>query len=302
VDFDLDEGQSDRIELLRRMAAAASPTVGSADGWHPAFVAALLALPELVGPDLSLLDRVLLVEEAARLGVAMSASTVLLLVPLCGLDDRAGSSGPVAVTAGDDGPVRCGADADTVIAIDGRVVRVGRVTPLDREAVASGFRSTLGIVTGSSWRDVTWPLAVPPRAVHRLGLAAEIAGAGQAAIDHTARYLTSRTAFGQPLAGLQALRHRIAERAVDVAGTAALVHWAAWRGDDASMAAAVASACATAAALVPELHQLCGARGFVTDFGLARFTMPVEALRIELGGVYRTAAEHAETRWKEVVP
>jgi hypothetical protein len=299
VDFELDERQSDRIELLRHLAASTAAAEPAA-GWDRALVEAVLGATELTGADVPLLDRVLLVEEAARLGLRMPAATVLLLAPLCGLVGDPG--GPVAVTTAERQPVRDGAHAETVIAIDDRPLRVGRIEPGDRRAVGSGFGCTLGVVTGSAWREVSWPLAVPPRSVHRLGLAAEIAGAGRAAIEHTAGYLTTRRAFGTPLAGLQALRHRIAERAVDVAGTSALVRWAAWRGEDAPITAAVASAGATAASLVPELHQLCGARGFVTDFGLARFTMPVEALRIELGGVYRTAVEHAETRWKEHAP
>ena len=37
--------------------------------------------------------------------------------------------------------------------------------------------------------------------------------------------------------------------------------------------------------------------GFTNEFGLSRWTMLLEALRIELGAGYATAADYADARW-----
>ena len=42
--------------------------------------------------------------------------------------------------------------------------------------------------------------------------------------------------------------------------------------------------------MAPELVQLCGARGFVTDFPVHRFAMRLEALRLEAGSADRLSS------------
>jgi hypothetical protein len=300
VDFDLSDAQSARLDVLRRTLA-----MHSADHIHTALpgeydsalVAALRSTPELTGPDMALLDRVLLVEEAARFGARCNPTAVLLVEPLAGIHP---GGGPIAVMA-DTGSaqVRDGADARIVVVLARDRARWAPLQASAHSAVESGVGHGYGLVAPSGLIDAEWALVGSPAAHYHLGLAAEIAGAARAALDHTAEYLTQRRAFGTTLSTFQALRHRLSELAVDVAGTSALVRQAAWHNDATMIAGAVAAAATLASVAPPELHQICGARGFTAEFGLSRFTMWVQALRIELGGAYNTAVDYADERWGE---
>jgi hypothetical protein len=295
VDFDLSPDQLGRVDRLRELAAGAAVPSSGLPGSHDQRLAdSLSSDASLVGPDLEVLDRILLVEEAARLGLAISPTALLLLGPLCGI---ASPPGPVAIVAGPRRVLRDGAAAAIAIDVGGPTPRVATVHDAERIAEPSGLLESAGAVTPTAWAETAWACSSRASSVYRLGLAAEIAGAAHAAIARVADYLNERVAFGQPLGALQALRHRLSERAVDAAGASALVHCAAFHLDEPSIAAAVAYATSTAAAAPPELHQLCGARGFVVDFGLSRSTMLMQALRVELGGTYDSAAEYAGRRW-----
>jgi len=296
VDFDLTASQQARLDRLGELARLAAPARGGLAGGHDQqLAAAVSADATLVGGDLDVLDRVLLVEEASRLGVEFSPTALLLVAPIAGI---AVNRGPVALVYGSaHRAVRDGGHATSAIDVSGDVPLSAPVGELDRRPVPSGLLHHCGVVTTSGFEPSAWACDSPVGSVYQLGLAAEIAGAAQAAIAKVAGYLNERVAFGQPLGALQALRHRLSERAVDAAGTTALVRYAAFHLDDASVAAAVAYATSTASASPPELHQLCGARGFVTDFGLSRWTMLMQALRAELGGAYDSAVRYAEARW-----
>jgi alkylation response protein AidB-like acyl-CoA dehydrogenase len=93
------------------------------------------------------------------------------------------------------------------------------------------------------------------------------------------------------LASFQALRHRLADSAVSAEATRWLGREAAYQDDARSVARAAWYASTTAAALVPELLQMCGARGFTHEFGLHLFIMRLNCLRLELGGIDRLGLE-----------
>ena len=80
----------------------------------------------------------------------------------------------------------------------------------------------------------------------RVACAAEMAGLMQAALDATVEHTSVRKQFGRPLGTFQALRHRMAECAVLVAGVRRLALQAAWSGDagDAALAALTTDAAA----------------------------------------------------------
>ena len=54
-------------------------------------------------------------------------------------------------------------------------------------------------------------------------MAAEMVGAAQAALDVITQFVAQRKTFGQPLGTFQAIRHRCADRLVDIAAADALV-------------------------------------------------------------------------------
>lgn len=131
-------------------------------------------------------------------------------------------------------------------------------------------------------------------AMGTMALSAELTGlaAGllRAAIDHA----RARTAFGQPLAAFQAVRHRAADMYLDVLcardATAAacdvLTTTAPEPLDDHARAVvAAAKVTATAAALraATGAHQLCGGWGHLDDAGLHHYTRAVKAAEGQLG-------------------
>lgn len=291
MDFDLDKAQASRLDLLRTVVA----DLGGTRPYSEDLDGALRADKRLTGPELSLLDRLLLVEEAARLGAPMGATSTLLLEPLMPAKRPPGA---MAVRDADaQTPVRDGACATSLFVVDEAGARFGAVHQADISPVLSGFGEGYAVVSSGELQELDWPLALGALRAYQLGLVAEIAGASRAAVEIIVRHLSERRQFGQALSEFQALRHRLSERAVDVEGTSVLARFAADQADPTSVDSAIAYATRAAAQLAPELHQLAGARGFLHEFGLADYTMRIEALRIELGGVRRTSIRHADTAW-----
>ncbi|MGD9793663.1 MAG: acyl-CoA dehydrogenase family protein, partial [Acidimicrobiia bacterium] len=247
MDFDLDATQQARLDHLSVLVDSDPRNddglPGSCDS---ALIAAVHADAMLTGEDLTLLDRILLVEHAAKLGARLDPTAQLLIAPIA----RQGASrpmvGPCAIVVdGADGPVRGGADVTTVV-----IVSADSVSLADVQGwipVGSGFGSNYGTFTVGARTAVPWPLTGSPLDIVRLGWAAEIAGAAQAAVEHAAAYLKQRKAFGLPLSTKQALRHRVSELAVDAAGTSVLVRYGAFHNDPVAIASAVSYAAATAA-------------------------------------------------------
>ena len=97
--------------------------------------------------------------------------------------------------------------------------------------------------------------------------------------------MRERQQFGAPLAGFQAVRHRLAD--VRIAETAALELLDATGPDtDASVMILVVKAAAGRAALLSAqaAQQVCGAMGFTEEFGLHRFVRRIHLLDSILGG------------------
>ena len=167
-----------------------------------------------------------------------------------------------------------------------------RVTPA---ASASGTRRADVIVEGEPVPLL--PLAAgaveSARAIGATLRAAELAGAGWAALDLTLAYARQRVQFGRPIGSFQAVHHHAADMARDLAAVCLLVANAARRfatGEEAIVAAHMAKA--KAAAAIPTLlrlaHQITGGVGFYEDYPLAGYYRRA----IDLAASYGTAAEH----------
>src|SRR5258707_9327541 len=57
----------------------------------------------------------------------------------------------------------------------------------------------------------------------RIGIAAQATGIAQAALDVAVRYAKERTAFGRPIAGFQAIGHKLADMQTEIEAARALV-------------------------------------------------------------------------------
>ena len=290
MDYDFSASQQRVVATVDRVIDASGGierafALAVAAGYDRELDQALADAGVLDGSDL--LERVLVAERLAELGVATTYG-MRGVIDVDGLLPRGGVA--VAVR-GRHGPVRYASVADHVVLVDGddliavddgaksvTRVRSGFGYPYARIA-AEELDGTRLTGMGEAWRT-------------RLSLvtAAEIAGNAAAAISRTAAHMRVREQFGRTLSTFQALRHRLAEAAVSAEATRWMVREAAFTADPRDIELAASYAAHTAAQLVPELVQMCGARSFTLEFGLHVFTMRLDGLRLELGSPDRLAA------------
>lgn len=112
--------------------------------------------------------------------------------------------------------------------------------------------------------------------LERLVAAVLALGGAQRSLQLTRDHVVAREAFGARLADLQAVRHRIADLATELAAARELVYHAVWRyqADDLGSVreCSMAKLCATelAARIADASMQLHGARGYLADTEVAR--------------------------------
>jgi alkylation response protein AidB-like acyl-CoA dehydrogenase len=121
----------------------------------------------------------------------------------------------------------------------------------------------------------------------------------RAALDYTVDYLKQRRQFGRAIGSFQAVQHRLAGCAIAVEGSRWLAYEAAYKGAPAELAATAAAYAMQAAGRVfAETHQLSGAIGFTREHDLHVWSMRLQALRLELGGVGGHRRAVATARWR----
>jgi isovaleryl-CoA dehydrogenase len=125
---------------------------------------------------------------------------------------------------------------------------------------------------GQGWRQLMAGLNL-----ERMILAGLMLGLGRRAFDDTLAYVKEREQFGRPVGSFQALRHRIADNATELAATRLLVHDTAHTIDanptalfprEASMAKLKATELAKHLSL--EGMQMLGGYGYATEYGMER--------------------------------
>jgi len=290
VDYDFSASQQRVIATVDRVIDASGGierafALAVTAGYDRELDRALADAGVLDGSDL--LERVLVAERLAELGVA----TTYGMRGVIDVDGLLPPGGVAVAVRGRHGPVRYASVADHVVLVDGddliavddgaksvTTVRSGFGYPYARIA-AEELDGTRLTGMGEAWRT-------------RLSLvtAAEIAGSAAAAISRTAAHMRVREQFGRTLSTFQALRHRLAEAAVSAEAARWMVREAAFTADPRDIELAASYAAQTAAQLVPELVQMCGARSFTLEFGLHVFTMRLDGLRLELGSPDRLAS------------
>ena len=266
------------------------------------------ALAAVIHPgELTLLERVLIAERLAWAGAATTfglravvlGGTVLgdaVLADAVLADAVLANTGPAGARQGlavvdryRGGLARYAADAATLLVLDGDEANLVELAPGQVEAVPSGAGFPLGRVPAALLESGRPVEARGLRARWALAVAAELGGVAQAVVELTAAHLRERVQFGRPLAQFQALRHRVANLAVDAEATRWMAREAAYSGQARPMWLAAAYAAAAGAALSPDAVQLWGARGFVYEFGVSNLIMRLQGLRLELGSADRLA-------------
>jgi alkylation response protein AidB-like acyl-CoA dehydrogenase len=109
----------------------------------------------------------------------------------------------------------------------------------------------------------------------RVAIAAMAVGLAQAAFEAAVRYARERTAFGGPLADLQAIQWKLADMATEIEAARLMVYHAAWLKDqgrpfkkEAAMAKLFASEMAERACF--EAIQIHGGYGYIKEYGVER--------------------------------
>lgn len=131
----------------------------------------------------------------------------------------------------------------------------------------------------------------------RVALAAEFAGAAQAAIAYTLTHVKQRHVFGHPVGAFQAVQHRLVQCHIAACGVRDLALQAAWSrvSYDADLAACYAQQ--HTQKLLVDLHQFTGAMGVTNEFLLHFWTYRLRALQSEAGGMVDAAVAIAQRRW-----
>src|SRR5262245_9109747 len=119
----------------------------------------------------------------------------------------------------------------------------------------------------------------------RIGIGAQALGIAQAAMEAAIRYAKERSAFGQPIAGFQAIQFMLADMSAAIEGARLLLRRAAFLKDQGRpiiREAAEAKLVATdmAQKVVTDALQIHGAAGFSTEFPLERLYRDVRVYQI----------------------
>jgi alkylation response protein AidB-like acyl-CoA dehydrogenase len=110
----------------------------------------------------------------------------------------------------------------------------------------------------------------------RIGIAAQAVGIAQAAYDVARRYAQEREAFGQPIAGFQAIQHKLANMSMEIDAARLLVRRAAWLKDQGrphteAGAKAKLFASEMARRQTAEAIQVLGGYGYTKEFPVERY-------------------------------
>jgi alkylation response protein AidB-like acyl-CoA dehydrogenase len=268
------------------------------DGALEAALAAAGFLGVALAEGTGLLEAALVVEAVAKAGGVVGIGAAALVAP--GLTGAA-LPGPIALArAGDAGPVRFAAQARTLLVDAGDEARRVALAPGDAQPIAANFMLPLGRLREPHARGESLGRGSGQRLrnLWRLALAAETVGTMAACLEVTLDYVKRRRQFGRAIGSFQAVQHRLAHCAVLVEGSRWLVYEAASQAAP-EEATATAAAHATAAAnlVFSDTHQFTGAMGFTREHDLHVWSMRLQALRLEAGGVAGHRRAAAEARW-----
>jgi butyryl-CoA dehydrogenase len=122
----------------------------------------------------------------------------------------------------------------------------------------------------------------------RIGIAAQALGIAQACLYESVKYARTRVQFNQPIGKFQAIQNKIADMAVGIEASRALVYRAAWMKDtgrDYVQAAAMAKlfASETASRCANHAVQVFGGYGYCNDYPAERFLRDAKITEIYEG-------------------
>lgn len=310
MDFQLNEDQQalvDAVQAILRDHTELPQSERLSYAWFDAKAQAKLTEGGFLdaGYDLGPLEAALVVVEAARIPPVVEAGASALIAPALSPDERL--AGPVAVVAASDlGKAHRNLSIARTALIDlGEDAAVLAIDPAEVEAVESIYAYPYGRFRSAP--DLGRARRIPGggaelRRAWRIALAAEFAGAAQAAVDFTVDYVKLRKVFGHPVGTFQSVQHRLAQCWQIARAAHFIALRAAWSGlpEDADMAACYVQQ--NVQKVLFDLHQFNGAMGVTCEHTLHFWTYRLRALQAEAGGVYAAALDLAERMWGPDAP
>jgi hypothetical protein len=270
--------------------------------WHDTRLQGLLAENGFLDAarEIGSLEAALVVFEAAKGVAALDTIGCGLVAPLTLPDEVL--RGPVALASQRDlgKAIRNLPIAGTLLIDCGEDVAILPLAGVAVEPVASIFAYPYGRLVEHP--DLSGVRRVPGagealRNWWRVGLAAEIAGAADAAIAFTIDYVKQRHVFGRPVGSFQSVQHRLVQRHGWAKSLYYLAMRAAWSRTESDAAIAACFAQDGIQALMFDLHQFHGGMGVTTEHLLHFWTYRVRALQAEAGGLTASALAIADQRW-----
>jgi hypothetical protein len=177
--------------------------------------------------------------------------------------------------------VVCGSAAEPcAVTVAMKAVEVGAVRGIDPDAAFHAVRVQGSAAAARPLAPAAWQSAV---ALGRRALAYQIAGASRAMLGLACTHARERVQFGRPIAGFQAVRHRLADALVAVEALEATLTAAREEpnADTAALAKAVAGR--TARTVAAHCQQVLAGIGFTTEHPFHRFLKRTIALEGLLG-------------------
>lgn len=119
----------------------------------------------------------------------------------------------------------------------------------------------------------------------RIGIGCQALGLAQAAMEEAVRYAKQRTAFGQPIANLQAIQFKLADMSAGIEAARLRLRHAAWLKDQGrpiirEAAEAKLLASELAVRVTAEALQIHGAYGYSTEFPIERLYREAKVYQI----------------------
>jgi len=188
-------------------------------------------------------------------------------------------------------------DGDRDGAIGGYVVRAGApgfAVTREEEKLGQHSSSTADLLFEGTPAERLGPpgggmrIALSTLDGGRIGIAAQAVGIAQAALDVAAAYARERNAFGRPIAGFQAISHKLAEMQTEIEAARALVRRAA-RRKEAGLPHTVEGAQAKLFASRVARHwtgeaiQVLGGYGYTKEFPVERYYRDAKVTEIYEG-------------------
>ncbi|HZQ56790.1 MAG TPA: acyl-CoA dehydrogenase family protein [Acidimicrobiales bacterium] len=230
--------------------------------------------------DAGPIEGVLVVERAAAAVAAGPTAARVLAGPLAGVHDLPAA---VGLVEGRSALCRWGPVCDAYLVLDGDDALLAAREDVDVEPVESTYGAPYARITVR--RGTRVAAGDRLRRAWQVAIAAEAEGLMLAAITKTAQHVSERVQFGRPIGAFQAVQHRLAAAYAQAMGARWLARRGAWYADDEFLtASAAAYACEAAALTYQNTHQVTGAIGITSEYGLVGLTLPLLALRQELGG------------------